>query len=204
MQVSHSDIFPYRSKTNCQIINSKPLTFSTKHKRPLQAGFLWRRFSINLIWNSKQVCGKKPDKWSRNEPIKVSWVIQIPHKTFPHLSPHKGRLTHSSLNCIWIQRKNIKTKTLKNISHKTKTQAKTTCLCSFLLSLFPLKSQQHTWKTSLWIHQSLKDYLTHLSLHLQPTLSGCGKVLSGRYRGNVDFLFLLNYNSCTIFFCMSA
>lgn len=57
---------------------------------------------------------------------------------------------------------------------------------SDLMSLFPLKSQRHTWKMPLWKHQSLKNYITHLSLHHHPTSTGCGRVQSSRYWVNID------------------
>lgn len=57
-------------------------------------------------------------------------------------------------------------------------KAKTMCLCSYLVSPFPSEKASSTHgKCPCEKHQSLKDYITHLSLHLQPTLTGCGRAV---------------------------
>lgn len=157
---------------------------------------------LYLLWNSNQVCNKSLSKWADQSVLSHSNT----KTNLPAPFRQKGRLAHSSLSCIWIQRKkNIKNKTLCNISNKTKTKAETMCVCnSYLMSLFPLKKPEAHMENAP-VKTPIPQTLHYPSLLASPSHSNRVWKSSERPLQRQHWSSLvLNYKSCPFFFCLSA
>lgn len=100
-----------------------------------------------MKFSANQFCNKSMSKWADMSRSKFPESFKY-ETNVPAIFPQKRRLKHLPLSYIWIERKNIKNKTLCNIRNQTKTKAKTMCVgvcTSDFMSRFP----QHTWEMPL-------------------------------------------------------